>query len=39
MLGRLIAERGDAGAARPWFESASHDPDPNVAAAAAAGLK
>jgi TolA-binding protein len=39
MLGRLIAERGDASAARPWFESASHDPDPNVAAAAAAGLK
>ena len=38
MLGRLIAERGDSTAARPWFESASHDPDPNVAAAAAAGL-
>jgi len=38
MLGRLIAERGDAATARTWFESAVHDPDPNVAAAANAGL-
>jgi TolA-binding protein len=38
MLGRLIAERGDAATARTWFESAIHDPDPNVVAAATAGL-
>jgi hypothetical protein len=38
MLGRLIAERGDAASARSWFESAIHDPDPNVVAAASAGL-
>jgi TolA-binding protein len=38
MLGRLIAERGDAATARSWFESAAHDPDPNVVAAATAGL-
>jgi TolA-binding protein len=38
MLGRLIAERGDSAAARTWFDSATHDPDPDVAAAAKAGL-
>jgi len=38
MLARLIAERGDRAAARTWFEAASHDPDPDVAAAAKAGL-
>ena len=38
MLGRLIAERGDAAAARIWFESATHDPDPAVVAAAKSGL-
>ena len=38
MLGRLIAERGDTAAARAWFDSATHDPDPAVAAAAKAGL-
>jgi TolA-binding protein len=38
MLGRLIAERGDSAAARTWFDSATHDADPDVAAAAKAGL-
>lgn len=38
LLARLIAERGDAAAARAWFESVVHDPDPRIAAAAAAGL-
>jgi len=38
MLGRLIAERGDTATARTWFDSASHDTDPDVAAAAKAGL-
>ena len=38
MLGRLIAERGDKATARTWFESATHDPDANVAAAAKAEL-
>jgi len=38
MIGRLIAERGDVATARTWFESATHDPDPNVVAAATAGL-
>jgi TolA-binding protein len=38
MLARLIAERGDRAAATTWFEAASHDPDPDVAAAAKAGL-
>jgi TolA-binding protein len=38
MLGRLIAERGDAAAARTWFDSAAHDADPDVASAAKAGL-
>jgi TolA-binding protein len=38
MLGRLIAERGDKTAARTWFDSATHDADPDVAAAAKAGL-
>ena len=38
MLARLIAERGDTAAARTWFDSATHDPDPAVAAAAKAGL-
>ena len=38
MLGRLIAERGDTANARMWFDSATHDADPDVAAAAKAGL-
>jgi TolA-binding protein len=38
MLGRLIAERGDTASARTWFDSATHDADPDVAAAAKAGL-
>jgi tetratricopeptide (TPR) repeat protein len=38
MLARLIAARGDAKSARAWFESALHDADPDVAAAASAGL-
>lgn len=38
MLARLISERGDHAAARTWFEAASHDPDPDVVAAAKAGL-
>jgi TolA-binding protein len=38
MLARLIAARGDAGSARAWFESALHDPDPEVVTAARAGL-
>jgi hypothetical protein len=38
MLGRLIAGRGDKLAARKWFESALHDPDPAVVAAANAGI-
>ncbi len=39
MLARLIAERGDRAAARTWFESATHDPDAEVVAAARAGLE
>ena len=38
-LARLIAERGDAKAARAWFESALHDVDASIAAAARAGLE
>lgn len=38
MLGRLIAERGDAKSARAWFESALIDPDASVVAAARAGI-
>ena len=38
MLGRLIAERGDAASARSWFESATHDADADVVAAARAAL-
>jgi hypothetical protein len=38
MLAKLIAERGDAKAARAWFQSALADPDPAVVAAARAGL-
>ncbi len=36
MLGRLLADRGDASAAKAWFELAARDPDPAVAAAAKA---
>lgn len=36
MLGRLLADRGDATAAKAWFEIAARDPDPAVAAAAKA---
>ena len=39
MLGRLIAERGDVATARNWFESALHDGDPAVAAAARDALR
>ncbi|MBV8758891.1 MAG: tetratricopeptide repeat protein [Deltaproteobacteria bacterium] len=38
MLGKLIAERGDAKSARAWFESALGDADPAVVAAARTGL-
>lgn len=38
MLARLIAARGDVASARAWFDSALGDPDPDVAAAARAGL-
>jgi TolA-binding protein len=38
MLGRLIADRGDNRAARPWFEAALHDGDADVETAARAGL-
>jgi TolA-binding protein len=38
VLGRLIAERGDIASARAWFESATHDADPEVSAAARAHL-
>ena len=38
MLGKLIAERGDAKSARAWFESALGDADPAVVAAARAGI-
>lgn len=38
MLGRLIAERGNAKAARAWFEAALVDKDASVVAAARAGL-
>jgi TolA-binding protein len=38
MLARLIAERGDTKSARAWFETALHDADATVAAAAKAGL-
>jgi Tfp pilus assembly protein FimV len=37
-LARLIAERGDAKSARAWFESALADGDPDVVAAAKAGI-
>ena len=39
MLGRLLADRGDAATARTWFELAAKDPDPTVAAAAKAALR
>jgi TolA-binding protein len=39
MLGRLLADRGDAATARTWFELAAKDPDPTVAAAANAALR
>jgi TolA-binding protein len=38
MLGRLIAARGDRAGAKAWFESALHDGDPDVVAAARAEL-
>ncbi len=38
MLGRLLADRGDATAAKAWFELAGRDPDPAVAAAAKAAM-
>ncbi len=38
MLGRLLADRGDAKTARDWFEVAAQDPDATVAAAAKAAL-
>ena len=38
LLGRLIAERGDSASARAWFMSAVDDRDPDVAAAARAGV-
>ncbi|MBA3459826.1 MAG: hypothetical protein H0T46_07685 [Deltaproteobacteria bacterium] len=39
MLGRLIADRGDAAGAKAWFELAARDADPTVAAAGKAALK
>ncbi|MCW5805619.1 MAG: hypothetical protein KIT31_24830, partial [Deltaproteobacteria bacterium] len=39
LLGRLLAERGAADAARAWYRSAVDDPDAGVAAAARAGLE
>ncbi len=39
LLGRLLAERGDHKSARAWLESAAADPDPEIAAAAKAGLQ
>ena len=38
MLGRLLADRGDAKTARDWFEVAAKDPDATVAGAAQAAL-
>jgi len=38
MLARLIADRGDAKSARAWFEAALASTDPEVVAAARAGL-
>lgn len=38
MLARLLLERGDRTSARAWFEAASKDADPAVAAAGRAGL-
>jgi TolA-binding protein len=38
MLGRLLADRGDAKTAHDWFEVAAKDPDATVAAAAKAAL-
>ena len=38
MLGRLLVGRGDRKTARAWFESASGDADPAVAAAGRAGI-
>jgi TolA-binding protein len=39
LLGRLIGERGDPASARAWLKSAETDPDPEIAAAARAGLE
>jgi TolA-binding protein len=38
LLGKLIRDRGDAKSARAWFESATNDSDPAIAAAAKAHL-
>ncbi len=38
-LARLIAERGDRAAAAAWYQTAVDDRDPDVAAAAKAGLR
>lgn len=37
-LARLILARGDRASARAWFSAALSDPDPDVAAAARAGV-
>ena len=34
LLGKLLRERGEVDAARRWFETALHDPDPAIASAA-----
>jgi hypothetical protein len=39
LLGRLLGDRGDIVSARAWLESAVADPDPNIVAAAKAGLQ
>ena len=38
LLGKLLRDRGDAGSARAWFESALTDGDPAIVAAAKAHL-
>jgi TolA-binding protein len=38
MLARLLAQRGDTGSARTWYESVADDKDPAVQAAAKHGL-
>ncbi len=39
MLARLLVERGDRTTAHAWFDAASRDPDPSIAAAARVGLE